>query len=152
MEDLTRLLRAHPFLAGLDEPHFAFIVGCAKNLRFAAGDYLLREGAESRTFYLLREGRVSLDVQIPGRPPLRAETITPGEIVGLSWLFPPYRVHLDARALETVIAIAFDGACLRAKMEADPALGYALTKRVLASTVQRLERVRLQRLDVYKAS
>lgn len=152
MEDLTRLLRAHPFLADLDDAHLAVIVGCAQNLRFAAGEPLLREGDESRTFYLLREGRVSLDVHIPGRVPLRAETILPGEIVGLSWMFPPFRVHLDARALDTVIALAFDGACLRAKMEADPALGYALTKRVLASTVQRLERVRLQRLDVYRAS
>jgi len=151
MEDLQRLLKAHPFLAGLDEPHFAVIVGCARNVRFVAGEHLFRDGDESRTFYLVRDGRVSLDENIPGRPPLRVETVVPGDIVGMAWLFPPHRAHHDARAIDTVIALAFDGGCLRDKMEKDPALGYALTTRVLAATIQRLERVRLQRLDVYKA-
>jgi CRP-like cAMP-binding protein len=151
MEDLQRLLKAHPFLAGLDEPHFGVIVGCARNVRVAAGEYLFRDGDESRTFFLVREGRVSLDENIPGKPPLRVETVVPGDIVGMAWLFPPHRALHDARAIDTVIALAFDGACLRGKMEKDPALGYALTTRVLAAALQRLERVRLQRLDVYKA-
>ncbi len=152
MEDLTRLLEAHPFLEGLSAPQVAVLVGCAKNLRFQAGEHLFREGDEAKTFYLVREGRVSLDVHLPGKGPLRVETLGPGDVLGLSWMFPPARVHLDARALDTVIVLEFDGACLRGKMEADHALGYAISKRLLALTYQRLERVRLQRLDVYKAS
>lgn len=151
MEDLTRLLRAHPYLEALDDAQIAVIVGCAKNVRFDAGDHLMREGDVARAFFLLRVGRVSLDVHIPGKEPLRAETVEPGEIVGLSWLFEPYRVNIDARALEPVVALSFDGGCLRGKMDADPALGYAITRRVLASTISRLERVRLQRLDVFRA-
>lgn len=152
MDDLTRLLEAHPFLEGLAASQVAALVGCAKNLRFEAGAYLLREGDEARTVYLLREGRVSLDVHLPGKSPLRVETVGAGDVLGLSWMSPPARVHLDARALDTVIALELDGACLRAKMEADPVLGYAIAKRLLALTHQRLERVRLQRLDVYRAS
>ncbi len=152
MEDLTRLLEAHPFLEGLSAPQVAVLVGCAKNLRFQAGEHLFREGDEAKTFYLVREGRVSLDVHLPGKGPLRVETLGQGDVLGLSWMFPPARVHLDARALDTVIVLEFDGACLRGKMEADHALGYAISKRLLALTYQRLERVRLQRLDVYKAS
>lgn len=152
MEDLTRLLKAHPFLAGLDEPHLAIIVGCAKNVRYAAGDFLFREGAEAHEFYLVRTGQVSLDVHSPGQAPQRLETIVPGDVLGLAWLFPPHRADHDARALEPVVALSFDGACLHRKMEADPALGYALTRRLLAETMRRLERARLQQLDVYRAS
>jgi CRP/FNR family cyclic AMP-dependent transcriptional regulator len=152
MEDLTRLLKTHPFLEGLEAPQVAVLVGCTKNLRFQAGDYLFREGDEAKTFYLIREGRVSLDVHIPGKGPLRVEMVGPGDVLGLSWMFPPSRIQLDARAVETVIALELDGACLRGKMEADPTLGYPIAKRLLDLTHQRLERVRLQRLDVYKAS
>jgi CRP-like cAMP-binding protein len=151
MEDLTRILRAQPFFRDLDDAKVAVLVGCARNVRFHPGDFLLREGDVADTFYLVREGRVSLDIHVPGQPPSRVETVAAGDVVGLSWMSPPARVHLDARAIDAVVALSFDGACLRGKMEADPALGYALMKRLLALTVQRLERVRLQRLDVYRA-
>jgi CRP-like cAMP-binding protein len=151
MEDLTRALRGQPFLEGLSDAQVATLAGCAKNTRFRPGELLLREGDPAGTFYLIREGRVSLDTHVPGRAPTRVETVLAGEVAGLSWMFPPARVHLDARALDPVLALALDGACLRAKMEADAALGYALTKRLLACTVQRLERCRMARLDVYRA-
>lgn len=151
MEDLQRILRAHPFLAGLADPHFAVIVGCARNLRFSPGDLLFREGGEVRDFFLVREGRVSIDVQAPARPPIRVETVVPGDVLGLEWMFPPHRAHHDARALDTVIALSFDGACLLRKMEDDPALGFAITRRVLDRALRRLERARLQQLDVYRA-
>jgi hypothetical protein len=74
------------------------------------------------------------------------------DALGLSWLIPPYRSHLDARAVEPVVALGFDGTCLRGKMEGDHELGFALAKRLFEKAYRRLERVRLQRLDVYKAS
>ncbi len=58
-------------------------------------------------------------------------------------------MHYDARAVDDVVALAFDGACLRKKMGEDAALGYALTRRMLVETYKRLEHVRLARLDVY---
>lgn len=152
MEDLTRPLGGHPFLSGLNEAMVKTVVGCAKNVRFSPGDYLLREGDEATTFYLIRSGRVSMEVHMPGKEPVRVETAGDGDLVGLSWILPPSRVHLDARALDSVVAFALDGACLRGKMEADHDLGYAITKRLLELMFRRLERVRLQRLDVYKTS
>lgn len=151
VENLERLLREHDFLKGLSEEHTRLMVSCVKNVRFNAGDFLLREGQESTTFYLVRVGRVALESNVPGRGVVQMEGIGPDEVLGLSWLLPPYRVHLDARALEPVVALAFDGTCLRKKMEADHDLGFALTGRLFEEAYKRLERVRLQRLDVYKA-
>ncbi len=151
MENLERLLREHDFLKGLSEEHARIIVSCAKNVRFQTDEFLIREGGEANTFYLLRVGHVALEVHVPGRGALQMESVGPGDVLGLSWLVPPYRVHLDARAVEPVVALAFDGACLRGKIDEDHDLGYELVRRLYEKTCQRLEHVRLQRLDVYQA-
>ncbi|MFN7972524.1 MAG: cyclic nucleotide-binding domain-containing protein [Acidobacteriota bacterium] len=149
MESLEKLLAAHAFLRDLSTEHVRFMTGCARNVRFDAGALVLEEGKEADVMFLVREGRVALEIHVPGRGPERVETVGPGDVLGWSWLFPPYRWHIDGRAMETVRAFAFDGACLRAKMEADHDLGFAVSKRLLYQVHQRLERVRLQQLDVY---
>jgi CRP/FNR family transcriptional regulator, cyclic AMP receptor protein len=149
MESLQRLLEEHDFLTGLSADQAASLVSCVKNVRLEPGEFLMREGEEASLFYLLRHGRVALEVHVPGRGPIVMESLGQGDMLGLSWLFPPHRVHLDARAIEPVVALAFDGTCLRGKMEADHDLGFALSRRLLAETYKRLQRVRLQRLDVY---
>lgn len=151
MENLERLLRQHHFLEELTPEQIRFLVSCARNDRFGAGSFLFREGATARSFFLIRVGIVSLEVHVPGKGPLMMETASPGDIVGLSWLYPPHLSQLDARAVDDVIAIVFDGDCLRGKMAEDPALGYALTRRLLFQVYKRLERVRLQRFDLYKS-
>jgi CRP-like cAMP-binding protein len=152
MEDLERLLREHDFLKALSEAHTRLLVSCAKNVRFAPGEFLLQEGREATTFFLVRVGHVALEVNLPGKGVLQLESVGPGDVLGLSWLIAPYRSHLDARAVEPVVALAFDGTCLRGKMESDHDLGFALTRRLFEEAYRRLERVRLQRLDLYKAS
>jgi CRP-like cAMP-binding protein len=149
MEGLEALLRQHEFLTGLSAEQTAFLVGCARNARFRQGEYLMHEGREANVFFLIRAGRVALEIDVPGRGPVQMESLAAGDVLGLSWLVPPYREHLDARAVEPVVALAFDGACLRDKLDADHELGFALTRRLFEHAYRRLERVRLQRLDVY---
>ncbi|HZD66607.1 MAG TPA: hypothetical protein VE152_10970, partial [Acidimicrobiales bacterium] len=81
--------------------------------------------------------------------PLAVETLGPGEVVGLSWLLPPYRWQWDARAIEPVGAVAVDAACLRATCDRDPRLGYELMKRFALVMEARLHRARLKGLDLY---
>jgi CRP/FNR family transcriptional regulator, cyclic AMP receptor protein len=151
MEGLDRILKAHPFFAGLDASFADLICGCAKNVRFEAGEYLLHEGAAADRFYLLRHGRVALQVTAPGRGAVTFQTLGEGEVVGVSWLIPPNRWTFDAKALELVRAIALDAACLREKCEADHDLGYEMMKRFMPMLIQRLHATRLQILDVYGA-
>jgi CRP-like cAMP-binding protein len=149
MEDLERLLKSHPFLADLASEHVAFIGGCAKNVRFRPGEYLMREGDREDQLYLLRYGTVTIEMPAPGRDPICLETIGPGDVLGVSCLAAT-AAHLDCRARETVVAIAIDNACLHRKMNEDPRLGYAISMRLLERTYERLTRARLQRLDVYR--
>jgi CRP/FNR family cyclic AMP-dependent transcriptional regulator len=149
MEGLERIIREHPFFSGLSEEFTALVCGCAKNVRFEASQYLFHEGQPADEFYLLRHGRVALEIASPGRGSLTFETLSEGAIVGVSWLVPPYRWTYDARALTLVRAIAMDAACLRRKCEDDHHLGYDMMKRFIPPLVERLHSTRLQVLDVY---
>lgn len=149
MEGLDRIVREHPFLADLDEGFCQLVSGCARNVRFEAGQYLFHEGEDADQLYLLRHGRVALESAIPGRGAITIQTLRPGEIVGVSWLFPPYRWSYDAKALELTRAIAMDAKCLRGKCEEDHDLGYEMMKRFVPILVQRLHATRMQILDVY---
>ncbi len=149
MRTLEQLLAETPLLAGLGGDALALVAGCGRNVGFLPGEVAFRQGDAADTFYVLRQGTVALETFVPARGPLTIETLEAGEVVGWSWLFDPYRWHFDARALTTVRAIAFDGACLRAKCEADPHLGYELTRRFAQIAIERLQWTRLRLLDVY---
>jgi CRP-like cAMP-binding protein len=149
IESFERILADHPFFRDLREPHLAIVTGCVSNVKFGAGEFLFRNGAPADRFYVVRQGRVAVQAFAPAQGAITIETIEEGEVVGWSWLFPPYTAHFDARALTPVRALSLDGACLRAKCEEDPGLGYQLTKRFAQVVVQRLEATRVQLLDLY---
>jgi CRP-like cAMP-binding protein len=151
METLEPILAKHPFLRGLEPRHLKVLVGCASNVRFNAGQFLFHEGEEANEFYMIREGKVAVQIQGAERGPITVQTIGEGEVLGWSWLIPPYRWRFDAKAAELTRAIALDGKCLRTKSEEDHDLGYELLKRFAGIIVERLESTRLQLLDVYKA-
>lgn len=150
METLEAILAKHPFFDRLEQRHLDLLVGCASNVRVDAGQFILREGEEANHFYLIRHGKVALEIFAGHRGPITVETLEDGDIVGWSWLFPPYRWRFDARAVEITRAIALDGKCLRTKSEQDHDLGYELLKRFARIVEERLQATRLQLLDVYE--
>ena len=149
LHDLERVLVEHPFTRGLAPEHITFLVGCAKNVRVRAGDFLMREGDQEDTLLLIRQGTVAIEAAQPGDEPVCIETLGPGDVLGVSGL-TPRRANLDCRARENVLAITLDNRCLVRKMEADPRFGYAILSRLLERTYERLSRHRLQHLDVYR--
>lgn len=149
MHGLDTILEEHPFFAGFSPEQNRVVSGCARNHRFDAGRYLFHEGEAADEFFLIRHGRVALEIVAPGQAPVVIATLGKGEIVGASWLVPPYRWMFDARAAELTRAIGIDAACLRGKCDADAALGYEMMKRFLPVLVKRLNATRLQLLDVY---
>ncbi len=149
MEGLERILREQPFFAGFPAEQSALIAGCARNHRFEAGQYLFREGEPANEFFLIRRGGVALEIATPGRAPFVFTSLREGEIVGASWLIPPYRWTIDARAIELTMALGIDAACLRGKCEVDHHLGYEMMKRFLPVLVSQIHAAQLQMLDVY---
>jgi CRP/FNR family transcriptional regulator, cyclic AMP receptor protein len=150
METLKGILAGHAFFKDLEEKYLDLLVGCASNVRFEAGEFVFRQGTEASQFYLIRQGAVSLEMFAAGRGAVTIQTLGAGEILGWSWLIPPYRWMFDARASELTRAIALDGKCLRNKSEQDHDLGYELLKRFAQVVGERLDATRLQLLNVYE--
>lgn len=136
--------------AGLDDRYLATIAAHATRRSFPAGTVLAREGASARTGYLLRRGRVAIQVRTPGGP-LVVETLGAGDVVGWSWRFAPHLWRFDAEVLDDVEAIELDGEALRAACAADTGLDAALTERLAQVVVERLAATRLRLLDLYGA-
>ena len=149
MQTMEEVLGSHPFFAGLNADAMRLIAGCASNVHFAEGEFLFEEGHEADQFWVIRRGRVAMQMESPGQGAIVTDTMDEGEVVGWSWLVPPYRFFADGRAVTPVSATALDGACLRGKCEADPELGYQLLKRVTSVMYQRLQSTRIRLLDLY---
>jgi CRP-like cAMP-binding protein len=143
MENLERILAEHSFFAGLESYYTNLLVGCAANVRFDAGSYILKEGEEANEFYIIRKGKVALEIILA--------TLGEGDILGWSWLLPPYQWKFHARAVEDTRAFALDGKCLRDKCEQNHDLGYELLKRFSQIIDRRLDATLFQLLDVYGA-
>ena len=150
MEDLSKILRNHPFMSDMLEQHINQIVECASNVVFRENEYIFREGEEAKRFYLIRTGKVALDINGREKGKIRVLTLGSGQILGWSWIILPYRWHFDAQVIEDVRAIAMDGECLRKKFNLDPKLGYEMLKRFTQILEQRLNVTRIQLMDVYK--
>jgi CRP-like cAMP-binding protein len=147
---LEPILADHPFFEGLSQPYIELITGCASNMHLKAGEYLFREGEDAKQFFVVREGMITLQVFMPGVGPITIQTVGEGDVVGWSWLFPPYRWHFTGQATTSVRVIALDGECLRKKCDEDHSLGYEFLKRFSRIMLERLQATRLQLLDMYK--
>ncbi|MGB7436198.1 MAG: cyclic nucleotide-binding domain-containing protein [Candidatus Acidiferrum sp.] len=150
IQKLDSVLKKHPFFKGLTAKQLKVIEGCAKNARFAEGKTIFVEGDPADAFYFIEEGSVSIELTMPDRPRSSVQTVGAGEILGWSWVAPPYHWHFNARALKAVKAIAFDARCLRGKLDEDHELGYELLRRFAEVIVQRLDATQVQLLKLTK--
>jgi CRP/FNR family transcriptional regulator, cyclic AMP receptor protein len=150
METLEPLLLSHPFFKDLDLSYIKMLVGCATVKVFPPGAFLTRAGEEANAFFLIRQGLVSIETSTDGGDPIILQTADNGDIIGWSWLVPPYFWHFDARAEVETRVFVLDGVCIRKQCEANPALGCELLKRFARIMERRLEATRLQLLDVYR--
>jgi CRP-like cAMP-binding protein len=149
MKTLEPIITELPIFREMKHEHLALISGCASNVRFEAGEFIGRQGQPADKFWILRQGRVALEMHAPGRGSLTIATIGEDEVLGWSWLLPPHQWHFDAHAVTATRAIAIDGRCLRGKFTSDYEFGYEVMRRFAPLIAQRLEATSIQLLDVY---
>ena len=147
-------LAAHPFLHGMSRDQLAVLAGSARDVCFPARHRLFEDGGSAARFWLIQSGHVSLDIHVPGEGPVVIETIGMGELLGWSWLFPPYRWAFGAVAAAPVEAFEFDAPAVRERCAADPDLGYELSQRITRVLAKRLlaTRIRLIGRSGYSAA
>lgn len=145
-EEIATRVALHPFLAGMNSPQLTVLTGCAMATHFKTGQIILREGEFANRFYLIESGKVVLESGNSFGEPLVFEMISAGDLLGWSWMFPPYTWQFTARAIEPTTAIFFYGTILRECCEKNDSLGYDLLKRMSAVMLKRLQAARKQML------
>ncbi|MBO4208770.1 cyclic nucleotide-binding domain-containing protein [Micromonospora echinofusca] len=143
------LLRTHPFLVGLPEPWLARLAAHARPVVRHPGTRLFRADRPAERFWLLRDGQVGLDFPVPHRGDVQIDLIGPGQVLGWSWLRPPYRWQFGAVATDRTVAIEFDAAAVRRLITADDAFGRQFTERFMGVALERLQATRIRLLDLY---
>ncbi len=152
MENIESLLAAQPFFKGLAAPHLRQLAACAHRINFNAGEFLCQAAQEASRFYLILQGRVSVEIFSARRGPVTLQSLGEGEVLGWLWFDEkPYHWHLDARALSLTRTVSLEVACLRQVCEADRDLGYEIMKRYAHSLAVAFRVSALQLTDMFKA-
>jgi CRP-like cAMP-binding protein len=144
-------LAASPVFGDLRPEYLELMAGCSVNAAFAAGDRIVSVGDPADYFWVIRHGRVDIEVHAGATGTITIDRLDPGEILGVSWIAEPYRAEFDATAIERGSAVKVDAGCLRAKCAADPELGHELYRRFASLLRGRLSATRLQLIDLYGA-
>ncbi|HEV2166276.1 MAG TPA: cyclic nucleotide-binding domain-containing protein [Thermoplasmata archaeon] len=147
----TLRLADHRFFRGLDEAFLKRLAEKAYERSFETGTLIVREGDPADEFLVIFGGKVALEIVLPDRPHRTVQTVGPGEVVGWSWLLPPHRWRLDARALKPTRALGLSATHLRSVLDERPSDGYRFLLRLLPVIAERLENTRLQLLDLHGA-
>ena len=147
-ETVLEMLRHHPFVGEFEPRHVEKLATMAKDVRFEREQILFREGDECSEFYMIVSGLVALEIAAPGHI-FRVQTLFAGDELGWSALLMGRGKHFQARTLENVHALAFEGTELLAACREDPHFGFILMQRLLGVVAERLQATRLQLLDMY---
>jgi len=145
---LAKAISTHKFVAGMKPEHLKKLVEAAMFKQFERDELVFREGDPANRFYLISRGKIALESRRNDESAPLVEFLGPGNVLGWSWLFPPYYWHYDARAVEPTSAIFFYGTRLREQCEHDPEFGYDLMKRVAAVAIKRLQSARAELLKL----
>jgi CRP/FNR family transcriptional regulator, cyclic AMP receptor protein len=140
-------LGAQPFLRGLPPGQLAKLAGLCKHVTTPSGQRLFEEGFMADRFWLIDAGQVALDVCVPGQGPVTIECLGRGDVIGLSWMLPPYQWRFGAITTQRMQAFEFGAPAVRAACDADPALALELSRRFSAVVLRRLQATRIRLLQ-----
>jgi CRP-like cAMP-binding protein len=152
VEPMATRVALHPFLAGLNHTQLTLLTDCAMATHFDKGQTILREGESANRFYLVETGKVILESSGALGDPVVVDTIGAGDLIGWSWMFPPYTSHFTARAAVPTAAIFFYGTILREYCEKDHSLGYELLKRMTVVMNRRMQAAQNKMLAIHHRS
>ena len=144
MQAVRDRIKNHEFFAGMKPEHIALVAQGAGEVAFQKGEMIFRTDEPASRFFLIESGSIALEAHEPGDGTCSVQTLKTGDVLGWSWLFPPFVWHFQARALEPVRAIMLDGAHMLVTAERDRDFGYELMKRVTHVLIQRLQTTRKQ--------
>lgn len=149
---LVETLRACHLFKGLTEEEIDRIANISREESYPSGAIVFSEGGVATNLYVVKEGRVALDmkIQLGSRTPRDStiEVLSSGSAFGWSAVVPPYIYTFSASCLEPVKLVAIDGGELRHLIEIDCCLGVEVLKQINATIAKRSNETR-ERLEYF---
>jgi len=146
-DELTNYLRSHTIFSDLEPAHIEILAKHVTEKTFAAGDRLFRQQDSAESFYIVKEGSIKVEIPSINGPALEVQTLGVDEVLGWSWLIPPYRWTFEAKAERDSKVLMFDGKSLLQQCEKDSDFGYALMKRFTGLMSERLHSARIRMME-----
>jgi len=146
-DEITNYLRLHTTFSNLDPAHLEVLVQHAQEKSFVVGDMLFRQMDLAENFYILLEGSIKVQVPAIMGPALVVQTLEASDILGWSWLIPPYKWIFEAMAELDSRVLVFDGKALLQHCETDKVFGYTLMKIFAGLMSERLHAARIKMMD-----
>ncbi|MCI0618354.1 cyclic nucleotide-binding domain-containing protein [bacterium] len=145
------VLANHKFLTGMDDRLVKILASCASMRQFYPEQYIFRQGEKAEHFYLIRSGQIDVEAFSASGGPVLIQSLKDGDVLGWSWLVPPYEWRFDARVVKPTEVVSLDARDLHGIFAMNHELGYELLRRFLAIVAERLESERLQMVSLYGA-
>jgi len=146
MKTAASLIAEHPFFRGLKPEHLSVLVEGATTATFEPNQILFRQREPANCFFLIKSGKVAVEAHEPADGTVPVQTLGGGDVLGWSWLFPPFAWNFQARAVGETSVVILNGAHLLSAAERDHEFGYELMKRVAQVVITRLQATRKQLL------
>jgi CRP/FNR family transcriptional regulator, cyclic AMP receptor protein len=141
-------LAGNYFVRGMSGDHLAQLASVTSVVTVPAGHRFCTVGAVTRKFWFIRAGRVALDVDVPGNGRIIVGTLGRGDLLGVSWFFPPFQWEFGAVAVQPTEVFELDAALVRQRCADDPEFGYEITSRLVAVVAKRLQATRLKMIEL----
>jgi len=131
-QSITEYLSAHEFFSEFSDDVLKFLCECSSTREIKKGQILFLQGEHADKFYVVRSGRISLQMPAIMGPTLEIQTVDEDQVLGWSWLISPYQWNFQTKAEDDSELLQFDGAAILAQCEQDPKLGFELVKKFAA--------------------
>ena len=146
-DDLIKYLQSHTIFSDLQPAHIQVLADYAEEKQFAAGELLFNQEEPAEHFYVLIDGAIEVEVPAIAGPNLVVQSLGADDVLGWSWLIPPYRWTFEAKATSDSKVIVFDGKSLLQYCEKNHHFGYSLMKHFAGLMSERLHAARLKMMD-----
>lgn len=147
--DLSKILRRIPWFVDLSAAQVDCLASIATQQTLEAGDLLFREGDREDYLYVVLEGQVVLEVEVPTRGQVPVYTAEALDVIGWSSMTPIARQRTaSVRATQITTLIGFNSKLLQQLCEEDHDLGYIIMRRLANVVANRLLTTRLCLLDI----
>lgn len=146
-QSTTEYLSSHEFFSGFNDDILKFLCECSSMHEIKKGQILFRQGENADKFYVLRNGCISIQMPAIMGPNLEIQTLGKDQVLGWSWLIPPFKWSFQAMAEEDSGLLMFDGTAILARCEREPKFGYELLKKFAALMSMRLDAARQKMMD-----